>query len=121
MTERKLLKIFSKNIKESRGRHNWTQAELAEKVDISVNFLSDIENGRKWASPSTMVRLSEVFHVEVYELLKPDNILADDSRALLSEYTDDVLSVVADAISDIHSAYEDRLTELSRAKPPPDS
>ena len=35
------------SIKIHRARHNWTQAELAEKIIISINFLSDIETGKK--------------------------------------------------------------------------
>jgi len=115
MEERELLKTFSKNIKDYRIRHSLSQAELAERINVSVNFLSDIENSRKWASPVTMVKLSEVFGVEVYELLKPANNLPDDSEALLSVYTGDIQKIVTQVIGEVHAAYSERLIELGRS------
>jgi len=115
MTERELLKLFSKNIKDYRARNNWSQAELAERIDVSVNFLSDIENSRKWASPVTMVKLSKVFNVEVYELLKPANDLPDTSGALLSAFTGDIQKIVSQVITEVQLAYMERLVELGRS------
>jgi transcriptional regulator with XRE-family HTH domain len=118
MTERELLRLFSKNIRDYRARRSWSQAELAERINVSVNFLSDIENSRKWASPSTMVKLSQVFGVEVYELLKPANDLPDASEALLSVYTEDIRKIVTQVIGEVYEAYSERLIELGRASKP---
>jgi transcriptional regulator with XRE-family HTH domain len=115
MTERELLRLFSKNIRDYRAMHNWSQAELAERINVSVNFLSDIENSRKWASPVTMVKLSEIFRVEVYELLKPPDGLPDDSGALLSKFAGDIQKIVAEVIGEVHGAYAERLAELGRS------
>ena len=46
MTETQLRTIVRTNIRRYRDYREWTQAELAERLDISVNFLSDIENGK---------------------------------------------------------------------------
>ena len=115
ITERELLRLFSNNIKGYRVRHNWSQAELAERVNISVNFLSDIENSRKWASPITMVKFSKVFGIDVYELLKPAKGLPDDSGALLSVYTNDIQKIVSQVIEEVQTAYTERLAELGKA------
>ena len=101
MTERELLKILSGNIKLYRSRNNWTQAKLAEKINISINFLSDIETGKKWASPITLVKLSEIFSIDVYELLKPTEILPDNVNTLMEKYTEDIHS----AIKGVHNNY----------------
>ena len=105
MTERELLRVFSANIKHYRALFKWSQAELAEKVDISITFLSDIENGKKWASPTTIVKFADVFRVEVYEFFKPENILPDKDDSIIQKYTDDVFT----AISRIRDAYIKRL------------
>ena len=105
MTERELLGIFSANIKHYRALFKWSQAELAEKVDISINFLSDIETGKKWASPTTMVKFADVFHVEVYEFFKPENILPDKDNSIIQKYTDDIFM----EISRIRDTYLNRL------------
>jgi transcriptional regulator with XRE-family HTH domain len=101
MTERELLKILSGNIKLYRSRNNWTQAELAEKINISINFLSDIETGKKWASPITLVKLSEIFKIDVYELLKPIDILPDNLNIFMEKYTEDIYN----AIKVVHKNY----------------
>ena len=118
MTERELLRLFSKNIRDYRARHSWSQAELAERINVSVNFLSDIENSRKWASPVTMAKLSDIFGVEVYELLKPENDLPDAYGALLSKYTEDIQKIVSQVIGEVHAAYMERLAELGRLSEP---
>jgi transcriptional regulator with XRE-family HTH domain len=101
MTERELLKVLSDNIKLYRGRYKWTQSELAEKINISINFLSDIETGKKWASPITLVKLAETFSIRVYELLKPQDILPDSVNPFMEKYTEDIFS----AISKVHDTY----------------
>ncbi|MDR1285970.1 MAG: helix-turn-helix domain-containing protein [Treponema sp.] len=105
MTERELLKILSANIKLYRELSRWTQAQLAEKIDISINFLSDIETGKKWASPNTMVKLADAFSVEVYELLKPSYALPANTTNLILKYTSDI----SKAIKEVRNDYIDKL------------
>ncbi|MCL2441749.1 MAG: helix-turn-helix domain-containing protein [Treponema sp.] len=101
MTERELLKVLGENIKLFRGRFNWTQAELAEKVNISINFLSDIETGKKWASPITLVKLSDAFSIEVFELLIPIELLPENINIFMEKYTKDIYT----AIKEVHNTY----------------
>jgi transcriptional regulator with XRE-family HTH domain len=105
MTERELLKVLSGNIKQYRTLFKWSQAELAEKINISINFLSDIETGKKWASPNTMVKLADVFRIEAYELLKPANLLPDKSGKVIQKYTEDIFV----AVNKIRDTYVDKL------------
>jgi transcriptional regulator with XRE-family HTH domain len=110
MNERELLKVLSANIKLYRGLENWSQAELAEKINISINFLSDIETGKKWASPVTLIKLADAFSIEVYELLKPPDSLPDNATGVIQKYTKDIFT----AINKIRDDYFDKLkgTEL---------
>jgi len=94
MTERELLKIFSSNIRLYRARFKWSQAELAEKVNISINFLSDIETGKKWASPITIVKFAETFNIDAYELLKPPDILPENYSDIIEKFAEDMHSAV---------------------------
>ena len=105
MTERELLKILSENVKLYRGRFSWTQAELAEKINISINFLSDIETGKKWASPITLVKLGDIFRINVYELLKPKEIMPDNLNIFIEKYTEDIYA----AINNVHAVHTQRL------------
>ena len=105
MSERELLKVLRENIKLYRKRYNLTQAELAEKINISTNFLSDIETGKKWASPITLVKLANVFNIEVFELLKPINITPDNVNIFMEKYTEDIFT----AISQVRNSYKTKL------------
>jgi len=94
MTERELREIFCKNIKIFRNQNNWSQVALAQKAGVSVNFINDIESGKKWASPATMIKIADAFKVYVYELLKPPNLLPDNVNSMIKEYTNNVYKAI---------------------------
>jgi len=71
MEEKELRTVFGENIKKFRNRKGWNQLFLAEKLDISANFLSEIETGKGWVSPLTLIKLANTFEVEVFELFMP--------------------------------------------------
>lgn len=87
MTVQELSKILGKNIKNHRTAHGWSQEDLAEKIDVSINTISEIETGRKFARAETLINFAAVFETEVYELLKPENILPDDRIGLIAKYS----------------------------------
>jgi len=68
MEEKDLRAVFGENIKKFRNRRGWNQLFLAEKLDISANFLSEIETGKGWVSPLTLVKLANALEIEVFEL-----------------------------------------------------
>jgi transcriptional regulator with XRE-family HTH domain len=94
MTEKELHAIFSENIRKYRGYFDWSQVALAQKAGISINFVNDIEAGKKWASPATMLRIANALNVQVYELLKPSNSLPDNLNSLLKQYTANVHTAI---------------------------
>ena len=58
MNEADVREILSHNIRRFRQRKGWTQEKLAEEMDISTNYLSDIERKRGWVSPFSLVKLA---------------------------------------------------------------
>jgi transcriptional regulator with XRE-family HTH domain len=84
MEEKELRAVFAENIKKYRNRRGWNQLYLAEKLDISANFLSEIETGKGWVSPLTLVKLANTLEIEVYELFKP--IIHTNSTQTASEF-----------------------------------
>jgi len=71
MEEKELRTVFGENIKKFRNRRGWNQLLLAEKLDISANFLSEIETGKGWVSPLTLAKLAKALEIEVFELFMP--------------------------------------------------
>lgn len=61
-------KILSKNIKNARTKVNITQDMLSEKVNISTQFLRDIEAGRKTGSLSTLINICLALNITPNEL-----------------------------------------------------
>lgn len=68
MTENDIRNNLSRNIKTFRTIQKLSQAELAEKADISIPFLSQIECGNKFPSPSILAKLSDSLKVSVSDL-----------------------------------------------------
>lgn len=48
---------IGQRIRQLRLVNDYTQAEFAEAIDISINFLSEIENGKKGLSQDTLARI----------------------------------------------------------------
>ena len=90
MTVQDLNTIFGKNIKKYRVFCGWSQETLAEKMDVSINTICEIETGKKFVRAETLINFAAVFHTEVYELFKPENILPDDASGILVKYSEDV-------------------------------
>ena len=92
MTERKLLLQTGTNIRLYRKQAGLTQAKLAETIGVSDIFISAIECGRQWPSPTTIVKLSKVFKIEPYELLRPFDKSPDDAIQAIEKYYSDVVT-----------------------------
>lgn len=81
MTQEQLRSILSENIKNRRKQLNISQSKLAEIINMSANYITDIETQRTWVSDSTLVKIASALGVEVFELLKPhpDNDFVNSS------------------------------------------
>ena len=64
------LKLYvGKRIHDFRVQNNYTQFQFSELIDISVNFLSEIENGKKGMSQETMYKLCKQFDLSADYIL----------------------------------------------------
>ncbi len=62
-------KLLGKNIKEARKSLNMTQEQLAEKIDVSTVFISQIENGTRKPSLETLYKLSVSLNIKIDTLI----------------------------------------------------
>jgi len=86
--------ILATNVKTLRRHRNWTQADLAEKSGLSIVYLSDIERGNKWPYLDTLVKLADVFKVDVYELVKPENVPPPTATKIIKKYTEEMTDIM---------------------------
>ena len=75
MKGRELRAIFGQNIKMFRNRRNWSQADLAEYADISINYIGEIERGKKWPHPDTLSKLADALGIRIFELFMDEEMV----------------------------------------------
>jgi transcriptional regulator with XRE-family HTH domain len=90
--------IIGRRIKESRVNNQMSQANLAERVDMSVTYISHIETAKKQASLEALVRIANVLGVTVDYLLSGNQV--NDS----AEYRTDLVRLIEGC-----SSYEKRI------------
>lgn len=61
--------LIGKHIKEIRSARGFTQAALAEKIDVSTPFMSKIERGIKHPSLETLIRIASSLGTTIDVLL----------------------------------------------------
>ena len=90
--------VLSTNLRKLRNRRNWSQMELAEKADISMNFVSDIERGLKWPHPDTLQKLAAALDVEVFELFRSEFDTENINQGYMNRFANDVGIAVEQAV-----------------------
>ena len=70
MGDEKLLKEMGERINFTRKSLRMTQEELAEKMDVSVQMISNLELGKKAIRPENMVKLCDALNVSSDYILR---------------------------------------------------
>lgn len=93
-------RIIGNKIYQLRRSINMTQQELADKIGISVTFLSEIENGRKSMSVDTLVELSKGLQVSLDTIVFGNDTENDMQKDVVSmmatlplEYNESILLI----------------------------
>ena len=66
-----VLQVLGKNLKKARIEKKFTQDFVAESVNISVDLLRNIENGRNIGSIPTLLNLCNFLEITPNDLFKP--------------------------------------------------
>jgi transcriptional regulator with XRE-family HTH domain len=93
----RLGEIFAQNLRAYRRKHGLTQAQLAEKVDVSTHHIGMLELRRNYPTFDLIERLADALNIEMYELfVEPDSSTGElerlrqdikgDMRFLLEEF-----------------------------------
>ena len=97
-------KQFGEKLKKARIKAKYTQAELAEEIDVSPNFLGDIERGIKLPSLSKLILLSNTLKVSLDSLFADslDNVLYEPDEVY---YTDKQLAILKNVVKTINDNF----------------
>lgn len=71
---RTLPKRFGVAVRELRLKAELTQMQLAERADLTLNYVGEIERGEKLASIETVVRLARALETTGGDLLKKTGV-----------------------------------------------
>jgi transcriptional regulator with XRE-family HTH domain len=81
--------VVATNIKKFRVAHGWSQAYLAEKADVSPNYIGMLEKKNKYPSPNMINKLSIAFEIDPTELfskeIDPVSIMNSYRKAALKD------------------------------------
>jgi transcriptional regulator with XRE-family HTH domain len=96
--------ILGRNIKYFRFHRQLSQSALAEKADISVTFLSNIERGKMFPKVETLSRLTESLDVAVFELFRTD-LVPEDNKEMINRFSEDITKNVNLAMAEVFKQY----------------
>lgn len=87
-------------IREARMTAHYTQAQLAEQLDVSIPFLSDVERGMVGISTETLLKICAALHVSADWILKGEGaqLLNTDVVRKLNGLTPEYLKIVDEII-----------------------
>jgi len=108
MDGKNLRTVLSNNIKLFRRNHGWSQADLAEKADISINFLSSIERCVKWPYPDTLVKIAKALKIEEFELFRHNKAIINDTSILIDRLVGDISLSVNESIERTYRCYRNK-------------
>jgi len=64
-----LREVFALNLRQLRNARGWSQEELAHRVRVSREYVSQLETAKKSASITVIESVAKAFAVEPYQLL----------------------------------------------------
>jgi transcriptional regulator with XRE-family HTH domain len=95
---------LGRNIKLLRARRGLSQANFAEKANISIPFLSNIERGIKYPQPDMLSKIANALGVEVNELFVT-NLEIGKSKKILRHLSEDMRKTVNGAMTEVFERY----------------
>jgi len=104
MKEKKLKGILGKNIKFYRLRRQFSQADLAEKSNISITFLSNIERGNNYPHAGTLCNIANSLGIEVWELFREENVF-NEQNAIVNRISEDFSKYINLALKTVQKKY----------------
>jgi len=113
MKGKSIREILGLNIRFYRNLRGWSQTELAEKANISTNYLSDIETCKKWPFPEVLHDIAQGLNVEIYELFKPEKTVEHSAGDTLVQYSEDAILLARKSYAALEHSLESLLKKYT--------
>jgi len=103
--------ILAENMKKYRQKLSITQPELAERANISTNFIGMIEQKRKFPAPEMLERIAKALEIETFELFATSASPQSELKKLHKEILADLDQAIDEAVRKaIKEQYKNDLT-----------
>jgi len=94
----KIREILAQNMKIHRQRLGLTQPDLAERSNISTNFIGMIEQKRKFPAPEMLDRIATALEIETFELFATSASPQNELKKLHKEILTDLDRAISEAV-----------------------
>jgi len=93
-----LREIFAHNLKKKRRNCGFSQAKLAEMVNVSTHHIATIETARNYPTLDLVERMANALNIEIYELFINPLSPHEEMERLYQTVANDIKKVVAEAV-----------------------
>jgi len=90
--------ILAKNMRDNRQRLGMTQSALAERAEISTNFVAMIELMHKFPSPEILERIAKALEIDAVTLFYSPSSEQDTFQRLQQVFLDNIDRVIEGAV-----------------------
>ncbi|GHV80446.1 hypothetical protein AGMMS49944_22370 [Spirochaetia bacterium] len=90
--------MFAYNLKEKRRNRGFSQAQLAEKVEVSTHHIGMIEIARDFPTLDLVERIAGALDIEIYELFVNPLSAHEELERLYQTVANDIERVVTEAV-----------------------
>jgi len=97
--------LLGRNLKRIRGFLNLTQMKLAEKCELSTNFVNELENGKGWVSAETLDKICGELGIEHYRLFVPESMPEVKNDNKITACLNEIEETTKKTLSDIREKY----------------
>ncbi len=92
--------IIADNLRKLRNKHNLSQLELATRTGLTLTFVNNIENRKKWISGKTLALFCRELDAYPFQFFLTDDIPGPDSGYLAIQENAKFINALQDLIAD---------------------
>lgn len=85
---------LNEKLYEYRKNNNWSQEELAEKMEVSRQTISKWESGRSIPELNKLIKLSEIYNITVDELVKDEVEVSEENTKKLKKVNKKIIKTL---------------------------
>ena len=101
-----LREILANNLKAYRRKCGISQSKLAEKAEISTQYIAMIELSRQFPSPEVLEKIAQALDIKAYELFSvppsPENAMERLHKDIIKDIRQVIAEVLEDILADKH-------------------